>query len=268
MTSPVYRLPEHLPVVWTSATSIQVGIDPPRARVEDIPDNATPLLHALSQGTPASGLAMLARVHKVSSDWVEHLVASLEPALATAPPVAPLRLEVWSTSEAITGLSALARLSGVEVSVPEAITDHTAPTADTVVLVADYLVHPRWADRLLRENVRHCPVVFSDQTITVGPVVTPGETPCLTCLELQRREDMVGWLEVSSQLWGKHSPLHTPYNVSVAWALLLLTLAPGGVSGVTPGVSRAVFREDEGGVSWQSVDFHPDCACRGLDMSQ
>jgi len=268
MVSAVYRLPENLPLVWTSATSIQVGIDPPKARVEDIPDNATPLLHALTQGTPASGLAMLARTHKISPQWVEHLIESLQPALATVSPSPPLRLEAWSTSEAITGLLALARVCEVEVIVPQAITDDTIPTADTVGLVADYLVHPRWANQLLRENVRHCSVVFSDQTITVGPVVTPGETPCLTCLELQRRDDTVGWLEVSSQLWGKRSPLHTPANVGMAWSLLSLMLAPGGVSGVAPGFTRAVFRADEGGVSWQPVDFHPHCACRGLEMSQ
>lgn len=265
MASPMYRLAPHLPLVWTSASSIQVGIDPPIARVENIPDNATPLLHALTEGTPESGLAMLARVHHISDDWVDHLVASLRPALTTTPPVADSRLlEAWSTSTAISAMAGLARASGWELVVPEKIDADTAPTADTVILVADYLVHPHWADQLSRENIHHVPIVFSDQTITVGPLVTPGQSPCLVCVEAHRRDDMVGWLEVSSQLWGKHSPLHTPTNIAMAWSLLLVLMSPGGVAHATPGFTRAAYMPNEKSVSWQAVDFHPSCSCRGL----
>jgi len=260
----MYRLSPNLPLVWTSATSIQVGIDPPRARVDDIPDNAAPLLHALSQGTPASGLAMLAQVHQVNHAWVDHLVEALQPAFVNTGARNPLQLEAWSTSPAITGLVALAKQSGVEVTVPKAITHDTVPGADTVVLVADYLLHPHWADQLLRENVPHLPVVFSDQTVMVGPLVTPGTTPCLMCVESHRRDDMVGWLEVSSQLWGKHSPLHTPDNIGLAWALLLVLLSPGGVAGHMSGFTRAAIVADKGNILWHSVDFHPRCSCRGL----
>jgi len=131
-------------------------------------------------------------------------------------------------------------------------------------VVADYLVHPRWADQLLRDSIRHCSVIFSDQTITVGPVITPGQTPCLTCAELHRRDNTVGWLEVSSQLWGKESPLHTPDSIGMAWALLWVLVNPGGISGVTTGFTRGVFRADNKSVAWQKVDFHPRCGCRGL----
>ena len=264
MGSPIFRLSPNLPVVWTSATSIQVGIDPPVARVTDIPDTAAPLLHALAEGTPASGLAMLAKVHQVSDQWVNHLVESLKPALITPPAAEPFRLEAWSTSEAIGGLSALARVSGVELVVPEVIAEDHVPTCDTVVLVSDYLVHPRWADQLARENVSHVSVVFSDQTVTVGPVVTPGHTPCLVCVELHRRDAMVGWLEVSSQLWGKQSPLHTPTNQAMAWAILLMFLHPGGAGSTPAGFTRANYLADQGAVSWEPVDFHPSCSCRGL----
>jgi hypothetical protein len=260
----MYRLAPNLPLVWTSASSIQVGIDPPRARVDNIPDNAAPLLHALSQGTPASGLAMLARVHRVSQAWVDHLVASLRPAFTEPSPPHPVQLEAWSASQAITGLSALARQCGVDMTVPDVITHDTVPTGNTVVLVADYLVHPHWADLLLRENVPHASLVFSDQTIRVGPLVTPGHTPCLGCVELHRRDEMVGWLEVSSQLWGKASPLHTHRNIGMAWALLLMLLCPGGITGMTPGFTSALFRPDNESVCWQEITFHPRCSCRGL----
>lgn len=268
MASPVYRLAKNLPLVWTSATSIQVGVDPPRARVDNIPDNAAPLLHALSQGTPASGLAMLARVHHVHQAWVDHLVASLRPAFGDTATAPPLRVQVWSTSEAVTGLMRLAQLCGVEVAAPGAVDANAVPSNTVVLLVADYLTHPRWADQLLGAGVTHCPVVFSDQTVSVGPVVTPGDTPCLVCVESHRRDHTPGWLEVSSQIWGKQSPLHTPDNVGMAWALLLLLMTPGSLGDLPPGFSRAVFRADVRSVSWQPVDFHPLCTCRGLDTPE
>ncbi len=268
MDSPVYRLPEHLPLVWTSATSIQVGIDPPRAHLDNIPDNAAPLLHALSQGTPASGLAMLARVHRVSADWVDHLVGALWPALNVPAPTSPLRLEAWSTSDAIHELSTLARMCGMEVTIPGQITDDTVPVGDTVMVVADYLVHPRWADLLSRTDVPHTPVIFSDQTVSVGPAVTPGHTPCLVCVESHRRDNTVGWLEISSQLWGKRSPLIASPHIGMAWALLLLLLSPGGMPGCEPGFTRASFSAVDRRITWEAIDFHPRCACRGLHTAQ
>jgi len=79
---------------------------------------------------------------------------------------------------------------------------------------------------------------------------------------------MVGWLEVSSQLWGTRSPLHTPANIGVAWALLRVLLTPGGISDMSPGFIRAAYQASEGIVSWQAVDFHPRCSCRGLNQAE
>jgi len=267
MDSPVYRLPDNLPLLWTSANSIQIGVDPPRAYVDNIPDNATPLLHALTRGTPASGLAMLARIHKVSKEWLDYLMASLQPALTNQPPPRSLHLEAWATSPAIRDLVALASRCDMEVVIPDTINNDMIPGGDVVLVVADYIVHPQWADKLSRENVPHCPVVFSDQTVTVGPVVTPGETPCLVCLESRRRDQTRGWLEVSSQLWGKKSPLSTGRHIGMAWALLLLMLNPGGVSAIAPGFTRAIYRSGDSSVSWQAIDFHPRCTCRGFPQS-
>jgi len=207
---------------------------------------------------------MLARVHRVSPDWVDQLVVALRPAFIDVGPPPPLRLEAWSTSKAITGIAALAKQCDVDIAIPTIIDDDTVPTGDTVIVVADYLVHPRWADQLSRAGVTHCPVIFSDQTITVGPLVTPGHTPCLVCLESHRRDNTVGWLEISSQLWGKLSPLHTPYAIGMAWSLLILLLSSGGLTDNDPGFTQASFFVDEGRVSWRATDFHPSCTCRGL----
>lgn len=265
MVHPVYRLPDHLPIVWTSATSIQVGVDPPLADLDNIPDNAEPLLHALTRGTPRSGLIALAKVHQLDEQWVSHLIGSLSPALTPSPPPDPPSWEVWSGSGGVTGFAQAAHRFGVELTIPDRIDHTTVPNRRFVVLLADYLVHPHWADWLLRRSVTHCPVVFSDQTVTVGPIVTPGTTPCLVCVESHRRDASPQWLEVSSQLWGKRSPLHTPRLTGMAWALLTLMLTPGAIVNATAGHTQAVFRADSEKVVWQTVTFHPECTCRGLD---
>ena len=267
MASTFYRLPHHLPLVWTSATSVQVGVDPPRAHLSDVPPGATALLHALTAGIPASGVAMLARLHDLGPSWADSAVETLQPVFDDPPPPPPPRWEVWSASPAATTLVRLARVGGLEVTVPDHIDHTTVPTGDVVIVVSDYLHHPHWVNHLMMRGVPHLPVVFSDQTVTVGPLVVPGKTPCLVCCESHRRDTTDHWLEVSSQLWGKPSPLHRPDYVAIAWALVLLAdhqLAP---SNSASAAQRMVFRPGTGELTGEIVTPHPDCTCQELEGS-
>jgi hypothetical protein len=206
MREPFYHLPEQLPVVWTSPTSVQVGVDPPLARINNVPDTAAPLIHAVSMGTLASGLRMIARDHRVSEEWLEHFVGALSQVFSLPPASNPPRWSLWSTSDAVSGLLPLAHHSGIRLTVaPDGpdVPDTSTPPADGVIIVADYLIHPHWLNLLAHHKLPHCPVVFSDQAVTVGPRVIEGESPCLVCVESHHRDHTPQWLEVASQLWGR-----------------------------------------------------------------
>jgi hypothetical protein len=271
VAQPFYRLPKQLPVVWTSPTSVQVGITPPLARITDVPDTAAPLIHAVSAGTSASGLRMIARNHRVSERWLEQFVDALHPVFSLPTPPDPPTWALWSRSNAIGGLMPLAHHSGIQLipvaHPPESPARPERDPADGIIVVADYLIHPHWLSLLAHERLPHCPVVFSDQAVTVGPRITLGDTPCLVCVESHHRDHTPEWLEVASQLWGRVSPLHTPATHGIAWALVVgLMTSVFDPSTTTPG-TRAIFRPGTGDTLWEKVAFHPRCMCRGPGKS-
>jgi hypothetical protein len=71
---------------------------------------------------------------------------------------------------------------------------------DLTVLVADDVLDSRRGDELVRQDVPHLPVVVSADRAVVGPLVLPGRTPCLRCLDLHRRDRDPGWPQVVAQL--------------------------------------------------------------------
>jgi hypothetical protein len=264
VTSTFYAIPSHLPVVWTGPASIQVGISPPLASVTDIPDDATALIHALTSGISEGGLAMLATQHRISPRWVTALLDQLGPVFSQDPPAdPPPSWQVWSSSSAGVDIHRL----GVAMGLPLVTCDPPSddlPATEPTILIADYVLHPHWVNTLTREGHPHLPVVFFDQEVSVGPIITPGVTPCLVCLESHRRQATASWLEVGSQLWGRESPLHTPAVHGTVLALILGFLT-GHLGWDTANTSRqALFRPREATTTWRDVSFHPGCACRGV----
>jgi len=61
MPDDVYRIRTSRPVLWRTPSSVQVGVDDPPLVVENIPDRAAPLLHALQSGVSTDGFELLAQ---------------------------------------------------------------------------------------------------------------------------------------------------------------------------------------------------------------
>lgn len=268
MAPTFHRIAPHLPVVWTGPSAIQVGIRPPLASVTDIPDDATPVIHALIDGISDGGLEMLTAEYRLSPSWVEALLQSLAPALsATKPLPPPVTWQLWSSSPGGAAIARLVSSLGIPLTVTsDPLTDELTP-APTIIL-ADYLLHPHWVTQLTRGGAPHLPVVFSDQEVSVGPVITPGITPCLICLESWRQEQTPSWLEIDSQLWGKQSPLHTPTIHGTA-ATLVLGFLTGTLGWDKTHIPReAIFRPANTATTWREVSLHPSCACRGVNPAE
>ncbi len=265
MPSPFHRLPGDIPVLWTSPDSIQLGVDPPRVTLEWVPEGAESLLYALQCGTSESGLRMLARSKGIGSDWVETLIEAVSDLgqKPTAPVTQPWT--VWTDSEAGSALEILAGYSDFPLQRATEVSDDTMADCTGILVVADYLIHPHWLGQLARHDCPHLPIVFSDQAVTVGPLIQPGVTPCLTCLESTRRDSTPHWLEVSSQLWGKQSPLHSPHTHGVAWAMVMALILEATPHAVTTPFPRASYRPDSDQIVWSAAEFHPDCTCLGLN---
>jgi bacteriocin biosynthesis cyclodehydratase domain-containing protein len=113
-------------------------------------------------------------------------------------------------------------------------------------------------------RLAHLAVAVRDGTVVVGPLVRPGRTPCLNCLDLHRLDRDPAWRVVAAQL---HSAPEATEPLAATTALAgaayaaaeVLTYVDGGVPttlGATveiAGPGRHVRRR------WTQ---HPGCGCR------
>ena len=74
---------------------------------------------------------------------------------------------------------------------------------DLAVLVGADVLDSRVGDDLVRRDVPHLAVVVSADRIVVGPLVRPGRSACLRCLDLHRRDRDPAWPHLVAQLLGR-----------------------------------------------------------------
>jgi bacteriocin biosynthesis cyclodehydratase domain-containing protein len=138
---------------------------------------------------------------------------------------------------------------------------------DLVVLVQHGAVDPVRTRPLMREDVMHLPVLVRELDVVVGPLVRPGEGPCLRCLDLHRTDEDPRWPAVATQVTTS-PPAGT--ETSLVWlgaalaAHQVLAVADGRgvlVAGTSLEVSATYplprYRE------WA---VHPECGCVELSM--
>jgi len=121
----------------------------------------------------------------------------------------------------------------------------------------------------------HLFVAVRDVTAVVGPLVVPGHTPCLRCLELGRGERDPAWPRLAAQLVGEPAEVD-PCDVVLATSAAALTAAQllTLVDGVErPATMGGVLELTGAGgrVRRRSVSSHPGCGCspaRELDTME
>lgn len=207
MATPVFHLNPDFPLVWQDPSTLQIGVDPPLVILQSVPDDLLPLLHHLSAGISQSGLAMFARLHGVSPERTRALVEALEPALGPSEPASPLPF-VLDGPKDLLGPSTRV-LTDLGHAVVHA--DHTGITdpgksAGEVLVLGHFVPHPLSFHRWLRLDRPHTPIIFSDQAVTVGPRISPGHTPCLTCALRRAGQNPRTASALASQLWGRIAP--------------------------------------------------------------
>ena len=202
------------------------------ALLGDVSDGDARLIDALAIGVTRSGLDMLAEQAGVTTDRVDevlaHLAGSLMPperasslcekeqtlALPAHSHAGPRSHAEAAQGRARPPLAVIGRGIGAERvaavlleaghPVMFAITSEgwrgRAPAA--TVLVSGHVFDPFEHQHWLRRDVPHLPIVFSEAGVTIGPLVIPGFSACLTCVERQRTEVDPAWPAVASQLWG------------------------------------------------------------------
>jgi hypothetical protein len=120
-------------------------------------------------------------------------------------------------------------------------------------------------DEAHRHGISHLPVVLDEDRVRVGPVVIPGLTPCLTCLDLNRTDWDSAWPALLPQLgrstWSVAPTLPAPLAYASASEVGIEVLAvAAGQRPRTAGQVLAVGPAHDTRATWP-VAFHHGCAC-------
>jgi len=120
----VLRLDPRFPLVWRSATAMQVGLDHPRVVLEGVGYAEELLVHALRVGTSAGTARLIATRAGASYARVDELLATLRPVLLRSidpDPPAPPRVVVEGVGSAADALRSLLRGEGCELVGDDAV---------------------------------------------------------------------------------------------------------------------------------------------------
>lgn len=136
---------------------------------------------------------------------------------------------------------------------------------DLAILCTRDAVAPHEGRAWHQHDIPHLPVVVRPDEAVIGPLVRPGETACLTCLDLHRRDRDTAWPRILTQL---SSPVHelappvdeTPTRAAAVASLVALIAL------------ESLRPEAPDGVSWQLTlpwpevrtrvwEPHPRCPC-------
>ncbi|MEO6143260.1 MAG: hypothetical protein ABIP19_04705 [Dermatophilaceae bacterium] len=143
----------------------------------------------------------------------------------------------------------------------------TLKRPDLVVLMAMGAIRPDAGAPWLRRGIPHLPLVVQGHRVQVGPVIAVGPGPCLTCLDLHRRDRDAAWPAVLSQLVPRE-PLLPAAPVSLESTLTAMTAGAAAMivhtcldgQPVPSGLSLELS------LSWPTIQLrrwfsHPLCNC-------
>lgn len=139
-------------------------------------------------------------------------------------------------------------------------------TPDLVVAVRTGALDASRYDGLLREDVPHLAVLLRERDAVVGPLVRPGSTCCLRCLDLHRRDRDPEWPRVVPQLASRAAAAEDPVLSGLAVALAVaqgLTALDRRTDPACLGATLEIALPD-GTTVVRDWPAHHECGCLGL----
>ena len=259
----VLRLDPQLPVVWRTPTSLQFGVTRPSVVLHELDLASEKMIAALSSGISRSGLDMIARSAGATEAAVDALLTRLRPVMLRPKPAAPAPVVVAGSGLLADRVAQLLAGAGVPVLLARTVAAAEAAQASFAVVIGSYVLDPALHGLWLRRDVAHLPVILGDSSVAIGPLVEPGRTACLYCLQRHATDADPAWPAIASQLWGRASAAETPLVASEVAAIVARLV----LSGRAPS-DQIVLDVDSGLQSRQSFAVHPDCGCLALQLGE
>lgn len=248
------RLDPGRPLLWRDGDTLQLG-DDGGIRVTVNAEWIELLLSRLRTGFRRSAFDVIAHRLGAPRDEARALLTRLESVLIDDPAPRPA---AWVESVNITD-------GRTEYRMREALEDEEVRSGDRarqdhigLILVEGAAAALQLA-RYLRDDISHLPVSFERGRVSVGPLVVPGATPCLSCRDAQERDRDAAWPRLHAQLIARDAGPISAAQVAEAATLAAHLLVTGTESGASAiGISANGSRE------WRPVTFHEECRCRAL----
>jgi hypothetical protein len=135
------------------------------------------------------------------------------------------------------------------------------PVPDLVVLVGPHVADAPGAAPLVQSGTAHLPVVVRPDEVLVGPLVVPGSSACLHCLDLHHRDVDPGWPAAVDRLRAglRRVVAPAPSTAAVVVGLMATLLCSGPLDG---GIEVRVG--PHGATTFHRWSPHPACGCVGL----
>ncbi|MFI5956563.1 thiamine biosynthesis protein ThiF [Cryptosporangium sp. NPDC051539] len=139
----------------------------------------------------------------------------------------------------------------------------TGAAPDFVVLAAGPLPLPADQVRWTSSGVPHLPVLLRDGVAIVGPLVVPGRTACLSCVEAHRLDRDPVWPVLAAQLATEQRPELADASVVSLAAALASAEATGHLEGVPTAALGVSLEAGPPGVPLRQRSWspHPRCGC-------
>jgi len=254
ITPPILtRLDPAYPLLWRDAETVQFGLEA-IVQISAVDPWVDPLLQSLRDGFRRSAFDVIAHGTGAPRDAARELLTTLEPVLVTDTPPPP---GVWIESLNMADSRTATRTEIALCDEGLQTTDRSDPRAVGIALVHG-AASARQLAGFLRDDITHLPVAFEPGATTVGPVVIPGRTPCLSCRDAHERDRDASWPMLHAQLVGATGGVITANRAAEAAALVARILTEPQPAKST----RSVRVTPDGRHVWRSVTFHEECRCR------
>ncbi|MEY4533275.1 MAG: hypothetical protein RI926_1044 [Actinomycetota bacterium] len=264
----MYKINSELPLVWRTPTSLQIGIDHPRVVLPQLYPAEERFISALRAGFGDVSLTAIAAECGLTPPERDALLTALGTALIPTEPRQSWRIALDGSGPFVDSLGLLLIGTGHRVVRASA---SVAGSSDLAIVVGDYALQPHRPGAWLSRDVPHVPVVFSDESVRIGPLLggkpadesSAEKFPCEQCIELAHRDMDDCWVAMASQLAGMPAPSQAPLLTAEVVALLSRWVNSPGSQPIT---SNTAIRIDAANGAREILTYalHPDCACQAL----
>lgn len=276
------RLDPAFPLCWEDPITLRAGFDRPHARVHDPSPAVQRLIAELTAGVHLNRLDEVAARAGVSPAEHAKLLSDLANILRTHETVpgsyvseaevissANARLRVRLLDGGRTVRAIRTALVESDVCALNTLPEETSPS-DLVVRVERFVEPVDASARWLAEGIPHLLVRFTDESVSVGPIIAATGAPCLSCIAQHSVFADPSIPALAAQLIGYPAAAETAASTELAAATALAMIRLWRHGDVTMHDTRFRFIVRGGLIAGvpriENVPPLPECACAALGL--